>query len=198
MDFKSALQTLTDRGFNPYPPAPHIRVPHAKEALIDGIKYYMGDRAQWLPCYDEVADWLTDNHGKGLLCVGECGLGKTLICTCVLPVILHHYCGKILSVYSATSLAARFNEARADKLLVVDDLGTEPAESISFGERHVYFNELADIAEKHGNLLIITSNLRTRSKPGYQSIEDTYGIRTLDRLNALCKTVTFRGKSMRQ
>lgn len=197
MNFSQALKQLTDLGFNPYPPAPSIRIPNAKEALLAGIQYFTGNRAKWLPAYDDIADWLTDNHGKGLLCVGECGLGKTLICCNVLPVLIHHYCHKIVSVYDATALATRHNEAMHDKLLVLDDIGTEPPESIIYGERHIYFNELVDEAEKRGNLLIITSNLRTKSKEGFQSIEDTYGLRTLDRLNAITRTVTFRGKSLR-
>ena len=198
MSFSKALQALTASGFNPYPPAPHIHIPNANDALLAGIKHFTGERAQWLPAYDQIADWLTDNHGKGLLCVGECGLGKTLICCNILPVIIHHYCHKIVTVYDATSLATRHSEAMHDKLLTIDDVGAEPPESIIYGERHIYFNELVDEAEKRGNLLIITSNLRTRSKSGFQSIEETYGLRTLDRLNAICTTVTFRGKSLRQ
>lgn len=198
MDFSKALQALTASGFNPYPPAPHIRIPNAKDALLAGIQHFTGEHAKWLPAYDQIADWLTDNHGKGLLCVGECGLGKTLICCNILPVIIHHYCRKIVTVYDATSLATRHSEAMHDKLLTIDDVGAEPPESIIYGERHIYFNELVDEAEKRGNLLIITSNLRTRSKSGFQSIEETYGLRTLDRLNAICTTVTFRGKSLRQ
>jgi DNA replication protein DnaC len=197
MNFSQALKNLTDLGFNPYPPAPRIRIPNAKDALLAGIQHFTGDRAKWLPAYDQIADWLTDNHNKGLLCVGECGLGKTLICCNVLPVLIHHYCHKIVSVYDATALAARHTEAMHDKLLVLDDIGTEPPESIIYGERHIYFNELVDEAEKRGNLLIITSNLRTKAKPDQPSIEDTYGLRTLDRLNAICTTVTFRGKSLR-
>ena len=198
LNFSQAIQELTESGFNPYPPAPRIQIPNAKDALMEGIRHYVGDRLKWISAYDDIADWLTDNHGKGLLCVGECGLGKTLICCNVLPVLLHHYCRKILTVYDATTLATRHAEAMHDKLLVIDDIGTEPPESVQYGERHIYFNELVDNAEKRGNLLIVTSNLRTKQKPGFQSIEETYGIRTLDRLNALCRTVTFRGKSMRE
>ena len=31
---------------------------------------------QWLPEYDEIADWMSDTQGKGLLLMGSCGRGK--------------------------------------------------------------------------------------------------------------------------
>ena len=202
MNFKLALQQLTDRGFNPYPPIPHIQVPHAKEALQDGLQYYLGTDYQWLPAYDKVAEWLTDNHQRGLLCVGDCGLGKTVLCCKVLPVILHHYCHKVLSVYDATTIGDHLQQAKTDPLIVIDDLGTEPVESIHYGERHIAFSEITDEAEKRGHLLILTTNLTTSTPRGkgtdYPSLENRYGIRTLDRLRAITTVVVFKGDSLRK
>jgi len=166
-----------------------------------GLRHYMGDRAQWLPAYDKIALWLTDNQCRGLLCTGNCGLGKSLICCKVLPVLLHHYCRKILTVYDAVSIGPRLQEAKSDALAVIDDLGTEPTEYINYGERHVPFNEITDEAEKRGHLLIITTNLATSTPAGqgadYPSIEARYGLRTIDRLRSITKVVKFEGTSFR-
>ena len=68
------------QGYDMYPDRVRIQIPNAKELLQQGLQYFLGDSAQWLPCYDEIAAWMTDNQGRGLLCMGNCGLGKTLIC----------------------------------------------------------------------------------------------------------------------
>ena len=201
MNFSKAIQALTDSGFNPYPPAPRIQIPNAREALMEGLRHYVGDKAQWSPAYDKIAAWLTDNKGRGLLCYGGCGLGKTLICCNILPVLLHHYCRKIVTVYDAISINDKLAQAKHDPLLVIDDIGTE-GECVRYGERHIAFAEICDEAEKRGHLLIITTNLSTTTPAGadinYPSIENRYGIRTLDRLRALTTVVHFDGKSLRK
>ena len=45
----------------------HISIPNARERLEAGLHHFLGDKAQWLPAYDKVAEWLTDNKGRGLL-----------------------------------------------------------------------------------------------------------------------------------
>ena len=104
IDFAKAIESLRDTGFVPRVEQEQINIPNAREVLEQGIRYYMGDAAKWLPAYDEVAEWMTDNNGKGLLCRGGCGLGKTLICAQLLPLILNHYCRKIVPVYRASEM----------------------------------------------------------------------------------------------
>ena len=43
---------------------------------------------QYLEEYDEVVNWMTDTKGKGLLLMGGCGKGKSIIATGVIPVLL--------------------------------------------------------------------------------------------------------------
>lgn len=197
LDIKKTISNLRDTGFNPYPTPPRIRIPNAKEALQECIRHYVGERAQWLPCYDEVADWLTDNKGRGLLCLGPCGLGKTLICCNVLPVLFYHYYKKIVSVYNAVDINTKIDSISRQRIVCLDDIGTEP-DFINYGERHVAFSEIVDAAEKRGNLLVITTNLRTTSTDtDKSSIEARYEQRTLDRLRAITKVVLFKGRSLR-
>ena len=199
-DFKKEIEDLRHLGFDPYPERVRLNIPDARKALEGGLRYYLGD-FQWLPCYDEIAAWLTDNKGRGLLCVGNCGLGKTLICANILPVIIHNRMRKVVKSYGALDINDRIEEVKHCKLSVIDDIGTEP-EAVIYGERHMAFPEIVDNAEKRGNLLIITTNLRTNTPPGqgadYPSIQSRYGNRTLDRLKAITKVVRFDGKSFRR
>ena len=41
-----------------------------------------------LPEYDEVIDWMHDTRGVGLLLIGDCGRGKSIITTGLVPVLL--------------------------------------------------------------------------------------------------------------
>ncbi len=186
--------------------------------LWAGIRYYMGGDAQWMSAYEEVAQWLADNKSRGLICVGTCGLGKSLICQKVLPVLLSRHFGLEVMSCTAIEMNQRIDEllmyCREKRIIVIDDLGTEPAETITYGNRRKPFCQLVDTAERNGTMLIISTNLRTttlRLKNDCQlgragepdprripSIEERYGVPTLDRLRATTKVVLFRGASMRR
>ena len=62
-------------------------LPDADMLLMQGLAYAIGPDVEWLPEYEEVARWLSDNQGKGLLCIGNCGRGKTVITRDVLPLL---------------------------------------------------------------------------------------------------------------
>ena len=201
--FASSVEALRRSGFDPYPKCLRLQVVEAREMLSAGLRYYLGDSAKWLPCYDEVAAWLSDNKGRGLLCVGDNGLGKTLICQNIIPVLLQQNVRKIVKTYSALDMNQKIDELLRIELLGIDDVGTEPLETISYGVRRIAFSELVDASEKQGTLLILSTNLRTnhgtdRAGNPVPSIEDRYGLRTYDRLKAVVKSVTFKGKSMRK
>ena len=200
--FRKSVEHLRDTGFDPYPECLHLQIPQARELLSSGLRYYLGDDAKWLPCYDQVAAWLSDNKGRGLLCLGPCGLGKTLIVQNILPVIIHRNYQRIVSTYSAQEMNDNIKDVIKHKLIVIDDIGTEPATKFDYGERSTPFLKLCDAAEKRGILLMMTANLRTThgtDKHGnvIPSIEDRYGDLVLSRLRSIVKIVEFKGKDMR-
>ena len=191
VDFKSALSVLADVGFNPVPNAVFISVPDAKAALWKGIQFFTGNAASWQDEYNDVANWLTDNKGRGLLCIGNCGRGKTLLCGRIIPVLLNHYCHKIVSCYDAQQLNANLDAVKQKHIIYVDDIGTEFLR-VKYGEKRLSFAELVDEAEKKGKLLIISTNL------SLSELQQKYGERTVDRLRAITTPVVFKGDSLRK
>lgn len=191
VDFKSALSVLADVCFNPVPNAVFISVPDAKAALWKGIQFFTGNAASWQDEYNDVANWLTDNKGRGLLCIGNCGRGKTLLCGRIIPVLLNHYCHKIVSCYDAQQLNANLDAVKQKHIIYVDDIGTEFL-SVKYGEKRLSFAELVDEAEKKGKLLIISTNL------SLSELQQKYGERTVDRLRAITTPVVFKGDSLRK
>ena len=202
--FEQTLEYMRRFGYDPYPERLHIAIPDAREQLMAGLQYYLGNEAQWLPCYDKVVEWLTDNKGRGLLCVGTCGLGKTLICQNILPMLIYRNTKKVPDTCTAIEMNGRIDALLNSKCVIVDDIGIEPVETNTYGNRRVPFNELCDQAERRGSLLILTTNLRTTKKVdpdtglAIPSIEERYGQRTLDRLRAITKVIKFEGPSLRK
>ena len=191
MTFQQAIDNLRHTGFNPMPDKVQINIPNAKELLWLGLNHFEGSSAQWLGEYEGIVDWLQNNEGKGLLCYGNCGRGKSLICLKILPVLIHNRYKKVVSCYDAQQMNADIDEVKSKHLIYIDDIGTENV-SIKYGEKRLAFSEIVDEAEKRGKLLIVTTNL------SLEEIAQKYGERTMDRLVAITKRVKFLGNSLRR
>lgn len=175
----------------------HILIPNARERLEKGLAHFLGpDKAKWLPEYDLIAEWLTDNKGRGLLLVGTSGLGKSLICQKILP----HLIGGNVSVVSSREMAQNIDTLLQQRCVIIDDLGKEPvSEMVNYRKRTPFF-ELCDAAEQRGILLVINTRLSTNkiNNPLYpHSIQERYGDDVLDRLRATTRVVELHGHSMR-
>ncbi len=196
--FAEVAAYLQQQGYDSRKDPYHICIDNARKRLEDGLDYFLKDQAQWLPGYDKIADWLTDNKGRGLLCVGTPGRGKTLLCQQVLPVILGNGGRPIASVV-ATDLKPRLDELMHEKIVIIDDLGKEPRKH--FGNVDNSFFELCNNAERTGHLLIVTTNLSTTPSDRSlypSSIQETYGTEVLDRLKVITRMVRLEGESLRR
>ncbi len=182
----------------------HIQIPNARQRLEEGMKYFLKDKPlQWLPGnhgYDRIVEWLTDNKNRGLLCLGRPGLGKSLICQRVLPVLLAPY-GDVVCV-SSTELHDKLEELKKSRIVVVDDLGKEPRKH--YGDIDNSFLELCDNSERTGNLIIITTNLVTdrfsdgRLAEGYpDDLHSRYGDAVFSRLQSITRVAIIEGEDLR-
>lgn len=186
------IDEMKDYGLSITQPV-HIQIDNAKELLMDGINFFTSGNGKWLPEYDEIAEWLSDNKGKGLLCIGNCGRGKTLLCTKVIPLLIHSQCRLVINAYKSLDMNIDPDKIKTKCLVAIDDVGIE-GEKVEYGEHRLIFPEVVDNAERNGSLLLITSNLATT---GPNSIESKYGLRTIDRLRGMTKIIVFKGKSLR-
>lgn len=179
-----------------YQHRPHITVPDARSRLEEGMRRCIGSRFKWIPAYDKVAEWLTDNKGRGLLCVGTSGLGKSVVCQQVVRQLLSEAFGHPVPSVSALEMNRQIDSLLKERCVIIDDLGKEPV--TSYGRTPFY--ELCDAAERNGILLVITTNLSTTpvSDPRYpSSIEERYGSNVISRLRTVTRAVLFQGDDMR-
>lgn len=192
MDFKALQERLKYTGYLSEPNKVYIRIPNAEDLLRRGLNYFTSNKAVWIEQnYRPIVEWMTDNKGKGLLMMGGCGLGKSLIGMRILPLIINAICRKIVNCYDAQDLNVKPDDVLQKHLVYIDDIGTEGISNI-YGNKRIPFSELCDAAEKKGKLLIITTNLDV------SSLSEKYGERTIDRLRAVTKLVPFFGDSLRK
>lgn len=190
INFTESIGRLKDTSYKPLPDKVYIRVPNAEEHLKGGLKFFCGDDAKWNPDYAPISEWLTDNKGKGLMLVGGCGVGKTLIGMRIIPLILNHYCRKVVTICTAGEFNKIPDDIIRSHIIYIDDVGTEEVSNI-YGNKRVPFAEIVDAAERDGKLLIFSTNLDD------VHLIEKYGDRVVDRLHAIVKKITIKGKSNR-
>ena len=161
-----------------------------KEMFIKAFKYYDRtiDKYDHLPAYDEIIDWMIDTRGRGLVLMGECGLGKSTILNYVIPAIFRTKTNKVLRSIPAKELAAV--ERNVAPFIIIDDLGTESIKN-DYGTKIDAVADAISYAEDSSKTLLITTNLSPKS------LKERYDERTLDRLRK-CKVVIIKGKSFRK
>ena len=161
---------------------------------------------QWLDEYYHVKSWMMNTEGKGLLLMGSCGRGKSVIASGVIPVLFRMK-GKYLRPVHAQDMTkptpqqpylayGQRPETWLDYLQrcpfpIIDEFGVEMQVN-DYGEKCEGFNLVINAAERYNRPMFITTNLTE------EQILARYGERTLDRLGHLCKTVKFTGESLRK
>ena len=146
---------------------------------------------QFLPEYEIVLDWMINNQGKGLFITGDVGRGKTNIIIGVIRPLFLAQMNKLIIGCHARDLPGQVESFKKRAIVYVDELGTESMANY-FGERFEAFNVLLDVVEQYNKpMLIISSNLSG------EAFQKRYGDRSLDRLQRLCKIISFKGVSLR-
>ena len=160
-----------------------------KEMFIKSFEYYdrTVEKYEHLPAYDEIIDWMVDTKGRGLMLMGECGLGKSTILNFVIPAIFRTKKNKILRSVPAKELGAV--DRNKAPFIIIDDLGTESIKN-DYGTKIDAVADAISYAEDSSKTLLITTNLTP------QALKERYDERTLDRLRK-CKVVIIKGKSFR-
>ena len=160
-----------------------------KEMFIKAFRHY--DRTidvyEHLDSYDEIIDWLSDTKGRGLMLMGDCGLGKSTILNFVIPAIFRTKTNKLLTSTPAKELGEI--ERSSASFIIIDDLGTESIKN-DYGTKIDGVSDAISYAEDSSKTLLITTNLDG------DALKLRYDKRTVDRLRK-CKVVVIKGKSFR-
>ena len=189
--YQTLLTKFKEHNIDLNPLILHVKIANVKVKMEFLLNNLLPIGYKWLPEYDSIVAWLQDNERKGLLCMGDCGRGKTLICCKIIPMIFNSLNSKkIYNYVNAVDINRRIDELKRKEVLILDDIGTEDV-FVNYGERRYVFNELVDSAEKTGQLLIVTTNL------DLNGLLNKYGFRTVDRLINITKLVQFSGISCR-
>jgi len=173
----------------------NIQIDNAKEIFIDTFRAFLSVQNKemvYLPEYDEIVSWLSNNEGKGLFLYGNIGRGKTFISRYIIPSILLKHERKVVNFFDVQEMNQRLEEVLSKKIICIDDVGLEELSNI-YGNKRLAFLEVLDATEKDGKLLIVTSNLANT-----EQIIAKYGDRGLDRIIATTKRIVFKGNSLRK
>lgn len=193
-DFRSIFEDMKVHGMKLPVETFNIQLENAKTILDNCFRYFLSfQNAEfvWQSEYDEVVKWLENNHGRGLFLFGDCGRGKSLLSRYVIPAILLKYQRKIVSVYDIQEMNAKIDEVLKKYLISLDDIGTEEL-SVNYGNKRLAFAEIMDSVEKHGKLVIVSTNLKK------DAIIERYGERIYDRIISTTHRIEFKGNSLRK
>lgn len=168
----------------------------------------------------KLAGYLTNDVPKfGIMCCGTCGNGKTTLLR-AFQRVLNFLDGKRhfgflnteystfhagMTIYHAKEIAEiakkeeDFQELKTRDMLAIDDLGTEPAEVLSYGN---VLSPVTDLIEhRYNNQLFtfITTNLTSKSEnPKIVTIRKKYGDRIADRFNEMLHVIVFKDITYRK
>ena len=161
----------------------------------------------------EAAQWLVNAKGKfGLLLCGMYGNGKTSLARAIANLIeftservLGYSQRKVVRFITAKEIcrvydcgkrikseAEEFDKLVREPMLLIDDLGTEPAEVLTYGMPEYPLQNLLEERYDNQRLTIITTNLDAKE------IEGHYGKRVRDRLKELLTSIVFKNASYRK
>ena len=166
-------------------------IKECKELFVEAFKLVDKTISEYkhLDEYNHVISWLSDTKGKGLFLIGNCGRGKSVILTGVLPLIFNAKKGKILKPIASRKLH-QVTEYKTP-FIVIDDIGTEEIIN-DYGTKIDAVENAIFEAEDDLKLLLLTSNLDA------SSIKQRYGERIYDRIKRLCLVVFMKGESLRK
>ena len=171
-------------------------IPNAKTEMqraMNVVGAELGVQLEWLPEYDAVAGWLSDNGGKGLLLFGSIGRGKSLLLKYILPLIFITHLNRIITVADCGDNRLDIDDFLRKNIIGLDDIGTEPMRNLKFGTERNIVIEAFNAAEFNEKMFVIGSTNLTRDE-----MRERYGDRIIDRMLHLCHRVVFNGNSLRK
>ena len=156
-----------------------------------------------------ISEWLTAEHSEfGLLLCGGCGTGKSTFANVIaklinsLELIVDPNANIIekyeIQTYQAPELAVlcrsnhnAWKQICNQRMLIIDDLGTEPKEVSEYSNVLYPIVELLQIRYEKQLFTVVTTNLTP------EQFREKYGDRIADRMNEMMVKVVFKNHSYR-
>lgn len=153
----------------------------------------------------KAAQWLTAERPKfGMLLCGKCGNGKSTLAYAIGSLVSYIY----KDSYSQETPYLRFVDAKEicavakddykafkvlcrQQMLAIDDLGTEPAEVLDYGNVLNPAIDLLSSRYKDQLFTVVTTNLTPKE------IREHYGDRIADRFNEMFERIIFNNETYR-
>lgn len=151
-----------------------------------------------------VSRWLVSHTKPGLMLRGYIGVGKTTMMWAMRDV-MRNLMGETMEIVDARSVAdaGRNNSGSIaslarERLLGIDDLGTEPLVVKNYGNEVSPLVELMQQRYEHRRFTIITTNLAVTGDG--DELASVYGERTYDRIKEMFNIISYDSgmKSYRQ
>ena len=142
---------------------------------------------------EKVVKWMYESRKRGLLLCGTLGNGKTTMLRAIKNLF-----GSKAVLYEAQGIYDFFKqnqclpEVSKDNILLIDDLGVEPATYNDFGEIRYPLTELL-MRRYNGNLTTVIATNKT-----FDQIGETYGDRLQDRMREMFAMITYVEPSYRK
>lgn len=167
-----------------------------REVVQEKGKVFQAD-AKTLEHIKKVAIWLTTpSFKRGIYLGGGCGNGKSTIMSAFYKCCRES--GRRILSTSASKMVAWhlsdhsvFDLPHQEPIICIDDLGTESAEVMVYGNKMSVMSDFFEEAYKTRCFLFVTSNL------GADEIEQRYGARVRDRFREMFYSLKFTNPSFR-
>lgn len=145
----------------------------------------------------KIAVWLTEpSEKRGIYLGGNCGNGKSTMMT-AFDKVCRQMGMRTLKTSASKMVAWHLDDHSVydlpyqEKVICVDDLGTEAAETMVYGNKVSVMADFFEEAYKTRCFLFVTSNL------GAEEIESRYGKRVRDRFREMFHSMKFTNGSFR-
>jgi DNA replication protein DnaC len=113
----------------------------------------------------------------------------------MLPTEFTQYGLDTVRFVEARAVAATYKTAKVHLMsvgvLAIDDVGTEPAEVVDYGNVIEPITELLEARYARGLFTLVTTNLTGKE------LRQRYGVRLVDRMNEMMHVIVFRNESFR-
>lgn len=139
---------------------------------------------RWHEEYLNLAEYVADNKGRGLMLQGNIGTGKTEFVKNILIPYIKVAHNRIIKAYNAEELNINPEELLEKKALFIDDIGREIKAKV-YGNEINTLEVIANNLEQKDVFLIATTNLSTAE------LTAKYGERAIDRMKKYMSWVNF-------